>query len=658
MKESFRGVGLVLVLLAALQVQAQSDPETLSDLSIEQLMQVEVQSASRFRQQSIDAPAAVSVVTAEDIKTFGYRTLADIISSMRGIYTSYDRYFTYVGVRGFSRPGDYNTRILLLIDGIRQNDAVFNQAMVGVEFPVDVDLIERVEFVPGAGSAVYGSNAFFGVLNVVTKNGRDFRGGEAAAAVGSYKTGKGRVTYGNVNEDGMEWLVSVSSYYQHGQDHFYPAFGQRATGLDSDRSNSLFAKLQTDNLSLSAILSSRTKENPTASYAQLFNAPGSQAVDELAELNAEYRKALSDNLSMSLRANVQQYVYRGDFIYDAPPIYVNRDKTEGLAWSGDMQFMSTHVRSHNIVWGVEHRRDASIKQRNFDVSPYVSYLDSKVRSYTTGWYVQDEITFSEQWLLNVGVRHDSTGGSSSESSTSPRLGLIYKPRLQTALKLLYGEAFRSPNGYERYYETDTPGGFRLNPGLKPETIRSTELVLEHALTPSQRITASAYQNDVNNLIQQQYDAGVDRFYFDNISNVRAQGYEFEWSARLRGGIQTRVNMSFNDAKDTRTGAIVENSPARLFKANLSTPLLADRLRAGIEFQAMSKRKSWSGEAPGFGLVNLTLLAPALAKNVELSGSIFNLFDRHYFDPVGNELSPIERVMQNGRNFRLKMVVKF
>jgi outer membrane receptor protein involved in Fe transport len=651
-----RGAGaFALLVLSSARAQ---DTGSLTDLPIEQLLQVEVQSASRFRQSSIDAPAAVSVVTAEEIRTYGYRTLAEVISSMRGIYTSYDRYFTYVGVRGFSRPGDYNTRILLLIDGVRQNDAVFNQAMVGTEFPLDVDLIERVEFVPGAGSAMYGSNAFFGVLNVITKNGRDFRGGEVAGALGSYKTAKGRATYGSVDKDGTEWLVSVSSYHQHGQDLYFPAFGARADNLDGDRSNAFFAKLQTDNLSLSAIMSSRTKGNPAASYGQAFDAAGSQYTDEMAGINAEYRKALSDKLSMSMRMNFQQYQYRGDFIYDAPPRYTNRDRSDGSAWSGDVQFLSTHVRDHNIVFGMEHRHDVRIHQRNFDVSPYVSHLDSRTRGYTTGLFVQDEVTLSEQWLLNAGLRYDRAGGGSSESSTSPRLGLIYKPRPQTALKLLYGEAFRSPNAFERYYETATPGGSRRNPALRPETIKSTELVLEHAPTPSQRIIASAYRNDVSNLISQRYDGAADRFYFDNISGVRAKGYEFEWSARLRHGVQTRFSLGWQHAEDEMSGSRVENSPSRTFKANVSAPLMQDRLRAGLELQAMSERKSWRGAAPGFALVNLTVLAPHLARNVELSGSVYNLFDRRYFDPVGEELAPSDRVEQNGRNFRIKMTYRF
>jgi outer membrane receptor protein involved in Fe transport len=654
------GRGTVVAALSAIAVAFSSLGHAavadLTELPIEQLMGIEVQSASKFSQQAIDAPAAVSVVNAEEIKTFGYRTLGDIISSMRGVYVSYDRYFSYVGVRGFARAGDYNTRILLLVDGIRQNDSLFNQAMVGTESPIDVDLIDRVEFVPGAGSSVYGANAFFGVINVITKNGRDYRGTEAAAAVGSYGTGKLRVTHGAENENGVEWLVSGSSYYQRGQDLDFPEHGGRANNLDSDRSATVFAKLRTANFTLGMNFGKRTKENPTASFGQVFNAQGSESTDESASLNAEYRKALSEALSLTVRGFAQQYKYDGDFIYDLPPRYINRDKAEGSMWGGELQFTSTHFRGHRIVFGTEYRRDSGVKQKNFDVNPYTSYLDSKVSENTTGVYVQDEIALGDKLLLNAGVRHDQL--SNAPSATSPRVGLIYKPLPQTAVKLLYGEAYRAPNAFELHYETNTPGGYRTNLNLKPENIRSREIVLEHSLTPSQRVVASVYRNDVEDLISQQYDSAADRYYFDNVSSVRAKGAELEWTARYSGGVMVRLGASWQQAENSDTGARLTNSPSRLLKANLSAPFWSDQLRAGVEFQAMSSRLTESGSTPGFAVTNLTVIAPKLARNTEVSASIYNLFDRRYYDPAGSDQTPIDRIEQNGRNFRLKLNYRF
>lgn len=656
-RKSGRGRFVFAALSAVFALPGQATTPDLIELPIEQLMGLEVHSASKFNQPAIDAPAAVSVVNAEEIKTFGYRTLGDVIASMRGVYVSNDRYFSYVGVRGFSRAGDYNSRILLLVDGIRQNDSLFNQAMVGTESPIDVDLIERVEFVPGAGSSVYGANAFFGVINVITKNGGDYRGSEASAAVGSYGTGKLRLTHGEAEDNGVEWLVSGSSYYQHGQDHFFPAYNARANNLDSDRSGTVFAKLRTTNLTLGMSFGKRTKENPTASFSQVFNAAGSESTDESASLNAEYREALSDALSLTARAFAQQYRYQGDFIYDTPPRYTNRDKAEGQMWGGELQFTSTHFRGHRIVFGGEYRRNTGVKQKNYDVQPYTSYLDSKVSSHSNGVYVQDEIALGEKFLINAGIRHDHF--SDAPGATSPRVGLIFKPLPQTAVKLLYGEAYRAPNAYELHYETNTPSGYRTNPNLKPENIRSKELVLEHSLSSSQRLVASIYRNDVSNLISQQYDAAADRFYFDNISGVRAKGVELEWTARFSGGIMTRIGTSWQRAEDNASGARINNSPARLFKANLSAPFWGDQLRAGLEVQGMASRKTELGtEAPGFAIANLTLLAPKLARNLDLSASLYNLFDRRYYDPAGSEMDPIDRVEQNGRNFRLKLNYRF
>ena len=88
---------------------------------------MEVYSASRFNQKSTQAPSNVTVLTSADVRAYGWRTLADALRSIRGLYTSNDRSYSYLGARGFLRPGDLNTRFLLQIDGTRINDPVFDQ---------------------------------------------------------------------------------------------------------------------------------------------------------------------------------------------------------------------------------------------------------------------------------------------------------------------------------------------------------------------------------------------------------------------------------------------------------------------------------------------------------------------------------------------------
>ena len=117
---------LALVLMAGTPAGAQS----LSELSLEDLMRLDagrVFGASERSQPVTEAPASVSFITAEDIARYGYRSLADILHGVRGLYVSDDRNFSFLGARGFGKPGDYNSRILLLVNGHRVNDNVFGQ---------------------------------------------------------------------------------------------------------------------------------------------------------------------------------------------------------------------------------------------------------------------------------------------------------------------------------------------------------------------------------------------------------------------------------------------------------------------------------------------------------------------------------------------------
>jgi outer membrane receptor for ferrienterochelin and colicins len=199
----------------------------LTELAPEQLMKIKVatvSTASKFEQKVTEAPSSVSIVTADEIKKYGYRTLADILRSLRSFYITYDRNYSYVGIRGFGRSGDYNTRILLLVDGHRINDNLYNAAPLGTEFVVDVDLIDRVEVIRGPGSSLYGNNAYFAVVNVITRRGRNLGGAEVSGEAGSFDTYKGRLTYGDKYRTGIEALVSGTLYDSNGNRLYFKEF--------------------------------------------------------------------------------------------------------------------------------------------------------------------------------------------------------------------------------------------------------------------------------------------------------------------------------------------------------------------------------------------------------------------------------------------------
>jgi len=228
----------------------EQDQAVLMEMDIDDLRKIKVATvfgASKYEQKVTEAPSSITIITSDEIRKYGYRTLADIFRSVRGLYVTYDRNYAYVGVRGFGRTGDYSNRILLLVDGHRTNDNIFNQGFIGTDFILDVDLIDRVEVIRGPGASLYGSNAFFGVVNVITRKGRSLKGVEASGEAAGYGTYKGRVSYGNTLHNGSDLLLSGTLYDSDGQRLYFRELDDPATNngisenSDYDRSNSVFA---------------------------------------------------------------------------------------------------------------------------------------------------------------------------------------------------------------------------------------------------------------------------------------------------------------------------------------------------------------------------------------------------------------------------------
>ncbi|HRD68085.1 MAG TPA: TonB-dependent receptor plug domain-containing protein, partial [Candidatus Competibacter sp.] len=300
-------------------------------------MQLEVYSASKFGQKASEAPSAVTVVTAEDIKTYGYRTLADILRSLPGVYVNYDRNYSSVGVRGFGRPGDYNDHLLFLVDGYRINDNMYDQGPIDTDFIVDVDLIERVEFLPaGPATALYGNNAFFGVVSITTKRGRNIGGAELAGSVASAGTYRGRATFGRKLDNGLEWLLSATTHDSQGRNLYFPEFDDPSThdgvavGLDYDTARHFFGKLSFKDWTLELAHADRDKGIPTASYGQDFNDPRSRTDDRRTSASLSYRAAWNAHLNAQGHLVYGAYDYHGDYIYEGIDL---PDQAAGRWWS-------------------------------------------------------------------------------------------------------------------------------------------------------------------------------------------------------------------------------------------------------------------------------------------------------------------------------------
>ncbi len=636
----------------------------LTELSITDLMNVTVYSASKFEQKLSETPSSVSIVTAEVIKQQGYRTIADILKNIRSFYVTNDRNYSYIGVRGFGRPGDYNSRILLLIDGHRTNDNVYNQAYIGTEALIDVDLIDRIEIIRGTGSSLYGSNAFFAVINIITRNGRSLKGVEAAAAGASFGTAQGRLTYGNQYARGTEVLASGTYYNSRGGQLYFPEFDQNVSAesraanngetnsTDYDRARHFFIKTGVGDLSLSGVYAQRTKGIPTGAYGIDFNEPGNLTIDRHAYGDAKYKLALGGGADLTLRLYYDVVAYEGDYLYAG---VLNRDESYGSWWGSEVQLHSRVGESQQLILGAEFTDNLRQSQKNYDAVPYNSILDDVRRSRIWAAYLQDEITFARGVLLNAGVRYDhydTFGGT-----MNPRLALIMALTEKTTVKLLAGSAFRAPNSYELYYQSSTA---LPNPDLKPEKIVTYELVLEKELGEGLRASLGGYYYKITDLIDYDRDLVSGLAIFRNLDQIIARGGEVEVEGRWVSGIKALGSYTIQRTENRATGEPLTNSPEQLAKASLSVPLANRKALAGIEEQYTSRRRIDGGKSiGGFEVTNLTVLVRDVVPRMELSASVYNVFDRRYGDPVAFvDFQPLETVQSDGRVYRVKLAYRF
>jgi iron complex outermembrane receptor protein len=660
----------LLPLLAATLALGQetSSSPSLTDMSIEELMSLRIESvygASGFKQKVTEAPASVTIISSEDIQKYGYRTLADILRNVPGFYVTNDRNYSYLGVRGFGLPGQYNNNFALLVDGHRFNENIYDFALIGTEFPLDVDQIDRVEVIRGPNSSLYVASAFLGVINVITKRGHDPPQVAVAGDLESYQTYKGRVSYGNQFKNGLELLLSGSFYDSHGQDPlFFKEFDDPATNhgdavnADGDKLHQFFANASWGGFTFRGVFGSRDKTIPTASFGSVFNVTGTHTVDARGYIELLYERQLPQGWNLSTRTYFDLSNNDGTYLYDfsasdGPSQVVNNNFAHGKWWGEEVTVSRQVFGNQRWSAGAEFRDNIQQDQGNYDVEPFIRYFSDSRTSNVASLYAQDEIHLRKGLLLNVGLRYDrySTFGG----TTNPRGAVIYNLRESTTFKFLYGQSFRAPNLFELYY--NAPGN-QGNPSLRPQTVKTVELVWEQYISRHFLTTVSGFYYPIRGLINQQIDPGTGNAVFANGGSLNLRGLDFAVSRSVPGGLEGRLSYSFQDLKDPSTRIAVTNAPKHLIQASLSVPVVPHKVFASMDLQYVSRRATLAGPYTGAYVVpNFTLFTRSASDNWEISASLYNAFDQRYADPVGHGFAQ-NIIVQDGRTFRIKIGYKF
>lgn len=441
-----------------------------------------------------------------------------------------------------------------------------------------------------------------------------------------------------------------------------PAFASTNNGIakDADRDNLYYytGKLSYADFTLTGGHQWRKKNVPTASFGTVFNDNRQHTLDERTYLDLVYQHEFVHQLNVKARLYYDRYYYKAHLPYDyagtgTPPFTLNKDVTEADWWGTELTATKRLFDQHKVTLGTEYRDQFRLNQSNGDINPTATYLDDKRRSSLIAAYLQDEWAITNHIVLNIGVRHDQY--STFGGTTNPRAGLI-STWDKTTVKLLYGQAFRAPNPFEQFYVTGST--LKDNPHIKPEKIKTYELVVEQYVGDHVRALGSLYQYDISGLISQAIDPTDGRLFYDNVDNITARGVELAMEGKWTTGLEGRLSYALQTTRNHGTDRQLTNSPQHLAKANLIVPVVGDKLFAGFEGRYTSSRLTLADNtASPFYILNVSLFSQRIVKGWELSGHINNLMNQRYGYPGSGEHQQ-DVIDQDGRTFWVKLKYRF
>jgi iron complex outermembrane receptor protein len=628
--KAWRGSGLVLCAFSTLtlplsaaeevsQEPASSPAAQVDGLSLSDLLNLTVETASKQKQSLSDAPSIVSVMTKNDIDKMGVTSLIDVLKYVPGIEVSMGINGAWrVSIRGVRKDGN----LLLLVNGIAVNDFYDGRAI----FDLPTAFVERIEVIRGPGSPLFGTNAVAGIINIFTVKDRNY----ARVGVGTHATVQADAGYA---AEGLGGKYSVAGGYTTTEGANVDPYSPSSSDIDEGGTTNRWVKdlYLTSNYEAGAFNTSfwalRRSQGPWVGPRYMV-AKDTEQYTTTFNLNSSYKLTLSDNISIVPR------VYAGYNIHDfrteeLPKGYVSRSSpvfTDG-AWTkeeytgltlGTETQINVKAGEHlNILGGVVYEslvlNDYDLK-RNFVAgeAPYYrgAYgnwdgveLDQKGRKRVVAGVFNENTLSFEQFNISAGFRYDDY--SDFGSSFNPRSGIIYKPLDYLSFKVLYGQAFRAPTFKELYDKTDTSAhGILGNEDLKPEVSSSAEAGMELKF-PSFIARGNVYENHTTNLLMS-YDhqgSGGPGLY-ENTGKLKNRGFEIETNTILTKNVGLMANFSqftmefeWNPDKatvgdrqyiKTRGDQYVTNAPARQVNLGLDVNFAKLRNFVGMNYGGPSE----------------------------------------------------------------------
>lgn len=443
-------------------------------MSLEELMNVEIITASRKSQKISESPIAVSVITAEDIKRSGMTNIPDILRRVPGVDVASLTSSGYaVTTRRLNER--YSNKMLAMIDGRLINKPFLGHTL-WQNIPVQLEEIERIEIIRGPGSILYGANAFAGIINIITKSPEDLKGTFVEAGVGNLDTYRGTLIHAGKIEK-LNYKISLGWEQGDNWEDLWDGRHRDTTRADfrgeyelgADKKVKFQAGLIEGNYQVICMHGgSYVDIDPGDSYYQVeYNQPNFHV--------RTYRNS-TRQWETTVPTGKKRKMY-GDLNHL------------------ELQHSFASGKYHNFVWG------GNISQDKVDQT----IIDEK-RSYDL-WavYFEDQIKLGDAFTLALGGRYDDH--SVFDNHFTPRTSLIYQFRKNHSFRLSYSTAFRNPSFVELYRQIDKKQGTKTikkrgNDSLEPEEVNSFELGYYGLLSKRLNVGASLFYNEAEHLIEE------------------------------------------------------------------------------------------------------------------------------------------------------------
>jgi iron complex outermembrane receptor protein len=626
--------------------------DTLFAPSLRDQTNLSLDSVSKYGQMARWSPANVHVITRSEITRFKYRSLPEALQSVTGFYVYNDTLYDFVNVRGMGLPGDFNTRVLVLLNGHTLNVSAGSGGANLHDFNIDMQSVERIEVIKGPGSVMYGTGAFFSVINIVTTRGHD---ANYVSATGGFPGNIGEGAASNFGRAGdWWWRATGRAYRDHGMERYFEVFDETqadaderalnggVTRKDRDQGGGAYTQLGWQNFTLSAYAASRNKQEPTAQFETVFDHRENVAEDQryFAELAyaKNFPKASVDARVYADYGNWQDYLQYEDGLY--------RDMINDRKGGGEVRSVF-RLGDHRLLIGAEGNRHSVAMPSN-----YLADFRAENALGDRFWFSSVNVFAQNDW--RIFDRIAIIGGLQVSTHTlyqpyySPRAGLIVLPTENQTVKFLYSTGIRQPTSFERFFADNN--AFIANDRLRPEYIQSAEVVYEVFPTERIRLQGAGFMTSYRDVIAATLvEVGGDpedlRNQFVNAGSVRSRGIELMTEFQL-SDYRVQAGGTYQEAFEVRSGLVPDASPHWLGNILLSGPL-GESLTGAFDAHYVGSRRLMddSDAVNPYWLLNATLSTRRFYNSVEFSVRGRNLLDHKYEELVSTDHAPLTALEQ-------------